>query len=129
MQVIGPLSDPRSHGGDPADAFHVIVPSLPGYGFSIPVREAGWELSRTSRAMAELMRSLGYDRYVALGSDIGAGIIGMMGSVDAEHLIGAHISTDPTALALLGGPIPDPKDDPTLTEGEKRRLQGCGNCS
>jgi len=124
VQMIEQLTNPRAHGGDPADAFHVIIPSLPGYGFSMPLREAGWELSRTSRAMAELMRRLGYDRYAALGSDVGAGIIGMLGSIDGDHLIGAHISTDPTALALLGAPIPDPEDDATLTEGEKGRLRG-----
>ena len=124
MNIIGPLADPRSHGGDPADAFHVVVPSLPGYGYSIPVREAGWELSRTSRAMAELMSRLGYDRYAAQGGDIGAGVAGMLGSFDGEHIVGAHVCTDPTALALLGGPIADPNDDPTLTQGEKQRLQG-----
>jgi pimeloyl-ACP methyl ester carboxylesterase len=124
MNIIGALADPRSYGGDAADAFHVVVPSLPGYGFSIPVREAGWELNRTSRAMAELMNRLGYDRYAALGSDIGAGVVGMLGSIDSDHIIGAHISTDPTALALLGAPIADPNDDPTLTQGEKQRLQG-----
>src|SRR5262245_17555579 len=73
--------------------------------------------------MAALMNGLGYDRYLALGSDIGAGVIGMLGSIDAKHLIGAHISTDPTAIALLGAPIADPKDDPTLTAAEIARLQ------
>jgi epoxide hydrolase len=124
MNVIDQLTNPRAYGGDPADAFHVIIPSIPGYGFSIPVREAGWELNRTSRAMAELMSGLGYDRYVALGSDIGAGIVGMLGNIDGEHLIAAHVSTDPTALALLGAPIADPKDDANLTEAQKARLQG-----
>ncbi len=124
MKIIGPLVDPRAHGGDPTDAFHVVVPSLPGYGFSIPVREAGWELSRSSRAMAALMSRLGYDRYLAQGGDIGAGVVGMLGTIDSDHIIGAHIVTDPTALALLGAPIADPNDDPTLTPGEKQRLQG-----
>jgi epoxide hydrolase len=124
MNIIGPLTDPRAYGGDLADAFHVVVPSLPGFGFSIPVREAGWELDRTSRAMAELMHRLGYDRYVAHGGDIGAGVVGSLGSIDATHIIGAHVCTDPTALALLGAPIVDPNDDPTLTPGEKERLQG-----
>jgi pimeloyl-ACP methyl ester carboxylesterase len=124
MKIIGPLADPRSHGGDPDNAFHVVVPSLPGYGFSVPIREPGWELQRTSRAMAALMSGLGYDRYFGLGSDIGAGVIGDLGLIDAERLIGAHISTDPTALALLGGPIGDPNEDPSLTEEEKQRLLG-----
>jgi len=122
MNIIGPLAEPRSYGSDTADAFHLVVPSLPGYGFSIPVREAGWELNRTSRAIAELMSRLGYTRYVAQGGDIGAGVIGMLGSIDSDHIIGAHISTDPTALALLGPPISDPNDNPMLTQGEKQRL-------
>ena len=124
MTFIGPLTDPRAYSDDAADAFHVVVPSLPGYGFSIPLREAGWEISRTSRAMAELMSRLGYDRYGAQGGDIGAGVIGMLGSNDSDHMIGAHISTDPTALALLGAPIADPNDDPALTPGERARWQG-----
>ena len=123
MKIIEPLTNPRAYGGDPADAFDVVIPSLPGYGFSIPLREAGWELNRTSRVMVELMRRLGYERYLALGSDIGAGVIGMLGSIDSEHIIGAHISTDPTALALLGGPIDDPDQNPALSEGEKQRLR------
>ena len=124
MRIIGPLTDPRAYGGDPADAFQLVAPSLPGFGFSIPIEEAGWDLSRTSHAMAELMTRLGYDRYIAHGSDIGAGVVGMLGSIDSDHNIAAHVNTDPTALALLGGPIADPNDDPALTLGEKARLQG-----
>lgn len=124
LNVIGPLADPRAHGGDPAQAFHVVVPSLPGFGFSMPVRQPGWDLTRTSHAMIELMSRLGYDRYVAHGADIGAGIAGMIGSYDAAHLIGMHIATDPTGLALLGPPIDDPDADPSLTEGEKARMRG-----
>src|SRR5829696_3835258 len=60
MKIIGPLTDPRAHGGDPADAFHVVAPSLPGYGFSVPVRHTGWDMPRIPRAWAELMRRLGY---------------------------------------------------------------------
>lgn len=122
MKIIDPLVNPRAYGGDGADAFHVVIPSLPGYGFSIPLREAGWDLSRTSHAMAELMQRLGYSRYLALGSDIGAGVIGMLGSIDGEHLVAAHISTDPTALALLGAPIADPELDSTLTQEQRARL-------
>jgi pimeloyl-ACP methyl ester carboxylesterase len=124
MQMIGPLTDPRAYGGDPADAFHLVIPSLPGFGFSIPVRAAGWELHRSSYAMAELMRRLGYDRYFAQGGDIGAGVVGTLGSIDAAHIMGVHANTDPTSLALLGAPIADPEDDPALTEGEKARWRG-----
>src|SRR5215207_4582931 len=124
MNIIGPLTNPRAYGGKPSDAFHVVIPSLPGYGFSIPLQDAGWELNRTGRAMAELMSRLGYTRYGAQGADIGAGVIGILGANDADHIVGAHIATDPTALALLGGPIADPNDDPNLTPGEKARMQG-----
>lgn len=123
MNLIEPLTNPRADRGDPSDAFDVVIPSLPGHGFSIPLSEAGWELSRTSRAMAELMNRLDYHRYGAQGGDIGAGVIGMLGSDDSAPLIGAHISTDPSSLALLGAPIADPNDDPALTSGEKARWQ------
>jgi epoxide hydrolase len=101
VDLIGPLTDPRAHGGDPADAFHVVAPSLPGFGFSVPLRAAGWESGRTARAWVELMRRLGYERYGAHGGDIGGGISGDLGGLDPDRVVGAHVSTDPTALALL----------------------------
>jgi epoxide hydrolase len=100
--VIGPLSDPRAHGGDPADAFHLVLPSLPGFGFSAPLREPGWEATRTARAWVELMHRLGYERYVAQGGDIGAGVSGMLGAVDPQGVIATHVNTDPLATALIG---------------------------
>src|SRR5919198_1895537 len=72
LDVIGPLADPSAHGGDPADAFHVVCPSLPGYGFSDKPSEAGWNIDRIADAWAELMARLGYDRYGAQGGDWGA---------------------------------------------------------
>ena len=72
LDVIGPLSDPASHGGDAADAFHLVIPSLPGFGFSGPTTDEGWNAARTAAAFAELMRRLGYDRYGAQGGDLGA---------------------------------------------------------
>jgi hypothetical protein len=73
LKVIGPLADPRAHGGDPSDAFHLVIPSLPGYGFSTPVRETGWgNLFRVAQAWAELMSRLGYERYAVQGTDVGA---------------------------------------------------------
>ena len=101
MNMIGPLTNPRTHGGNPADAFHVVAPSLPGFGFSAPLREGGWEAKRTAKAWVELMRRLGYERYGAHGGDIGAGVSGDLSGLDPDHVIGAHVSTDPTALALL----------------------------
>ena len=79
LDVIGPLTDPRAHGGDPADAFHLVIPSLPGYGFSGPTHEAGWNNYAHRRAWAELMRRLGYDRYGAVGNDAGSMIIPELG--------------------------------------------------
>jgi pimeloyl-ACP methyl ester carboxylesterase len=120
--LIGPLTDPRAHGGDPAEAFHVVAPSLPGFGFSRPLREKGWGLGRTTKAFAELMRRLGYDRYFAHGGDIGAGVAGMLASLDAEHVRAVHVASDPTSLALIEGLIP--ADLSGFTEEDKARLEG-----
>ena len=100
-RVIGPLSDPRAHGGDPADAFHLVLPSVPGFGFSSPVREPGWQLARTARAWVELMRRLGYERYVAQGGDIGAGVTGMLGALDPQAVLATHVNSDPLGTALI----------------------------
>jgi pimeloyl-ACP methyl ester carboxylesterase len=124
LKVIGPLTDPRAHGADPADAFHVVAPSLPGYGFSIPASEPGWVLTRMAGAFAELMRRLGYDRYGAQGGDVGAGVAGALGSGDAEHVVGVHVNSDPLAAVAIA-PLPAP-DDPALaeyTEAERAGLE------
>jgi pimeloyl-ACP methyl ester carboxylesterase len=92
LDVIGPLTDPRSHGGDPADAFHVVIPSIPGFGFSGPTAETGWDSNRTARAYAELMRRLGYERYGAQGGDYGAFIAPDLGRVDGGRVIGIHVN-------------------------------------
>jgi epoxide hydrolase len=99
LNVIGPLSDPRAHGGDPADAFHVVAPSLPGFGFSGPTHSTGWGFVRIARAWAELMRRLGYDRYVAQGGDMGGLISPWVGRVDPGHVLGVHVN----ALITLPG--------------------------
>jgi epoxide hydrolase len=104
-RVIGPLSDPRSHGADPADAFDVVVPSLPGYGFSTPVHEPGWgNLFRVAQAWAELMRRLGYDRYAVHGTDVGSGVAGMLALVDADRVVGSHL-TGTLAAMPFGSPL------------------------
>jgi epoxide hydrolase len=95
LDVIGPLSDPEAHGGDAADAFHVVVPSLPGYAFSGPTPERGWHQGRTARAWAVLMDALGYDRYVAQGGDWGYFVTTQLAIVDPEHCIGIHINMAP----------------------------------
>lgn len=121
MDVIGPLTNPRAHGGDPADAFHVVAPSLPGFGFSTPLRETGWGMSRMTKAFAELMSRLGYERYGAHGGDIGAGISGMMGGIDPSHAVAVHVNSDPTAIALLEGVAPD--DVSGFSESQQARLE------
>jgi pimeloyl-ACP methyl ester carboxylesterase len=119
--LIGPLTDPGAHGGDPADAFHVVAPSLPGFGFSSPLLDTGWESTRTAKAWVALMHRLGYERYGAHGGDIGAGVSGDLGIHDPDRVVGAHVNTDPTALALIGGMLPDETED--LTDAQKRRLR------
>ena len=120
VDLIGPLSDPRSHGGDPQDAFDLVIPSLPGFGFSVPVRQTGWEVGRTAAAFAELMTRLGYSRYGAHGGDIGAGVSGRLGATDPEHVVGTIVVTDPGALGLAGETFPIPDH---LTDEERARVE------
>ncbi|RIV40294.1 epoxide hydrolase family protein [Micromonospora radicis] len=115
LDVIGPLTDPRSHGGDPADAFHLVIPSLPGFGFSGPAAP-GWKPSRIARAWAELMRRLGYDRYLAQGGDAGAVISMELGRVDPEHVAGVHVNM------LMTFPSGDPAELTELSESDQERL-------
>lgn len=105
QKVIGPLTDPRSHGGAPADAFHVVVPSLPGYGFSNPIGEGGFNLFGVAQMWAELMSRLGYERYAAHGTDVGSGVAGILPMVDAAHVIGIHLA-GVSAAVPFGDPIP-----------------------
>ncbi|GGS96781.1 microsomal epoxide hydrolase [Planobispora rosea] len=118
LDVIGPLTDPRAHGGDPADAFHVVIPSIPGYGFSRPVTDQGWNIRRIAQAWAVLMSRLGYERYGAQGGDWGSGISRDLGVVDAEHVIGVHLNF------LLTFPSGAPGELDGLTEAERERLKG-----
>ena len=91
-KVIGPLTDPVAHGGVAADAFHVVCPSLPGYGWSDRPTRAGWKVPRIARAWAELMARLGYDRYGAQGGDWGASVTTSIGEQDPEHVLGIHLN-------------------------------------
>jgi microsomal epoxide hydrolase len=116
LDVIGPLSDPRAYGGDPADAFHLIIPSLPGYGFSMPITERGWDLRRIARAWKVLMARLGYDRYGAQGGDWGAGVACDLGLIDPGRVIGVHLNY------LLTLPTDIPEDTAELTDVERSRL-------
>ncbi|HWC38207.1 MAG TPA: epoxide hydrolase [Acidimicrobiales bacterium] len=113
-KVIGPLTDPAAHGGDPADAFHVVCPSLPGYGFSDKPARHGWDVHRIARVWAELMGRLGYRRYGAQGGDWGAAVTTSLGHQDTDHLAGIHLNM-PVAF-------PDPNSMGDLTEAEQATL-------
>ncbi|MEO3925946.1 epoxide hydrolase family protein [Micromonosporaceae bacterium B7E4] len=116
LDVLGPLHDPRQHGGDPADAFHLVVPSIPGFGLSGPLTEPGWDVGRVARAWTELMRRLGYRRYGAQGGDWGHAISRELGILDPEHVVGVHLNT------LLTLPSGDPAEEAALTEADRARL-------
>ena len=111
--MIGPLTNPGAHGGDPADAFHLVLPSIPGYGFSGPTLEPGWDVPRIARAWDELMTRLGYERYGAQGGDWGAMISRELGISAADRVIGVHLN-----MLSPQGPL----DEPDLSDEERRRL-------
>src|SRR6185437_10929329 len=92
LDVIGPLTDPVAHGGAPEDAFDVVIPSIPGYGFSSQPTEVGWNSGRVAAAWAELMNRLGYTRFVAQGGDQGAGVTDAMGRQAPDGLLGVHFN-------------------------------------
>ena len=100
LETVGPLTDPTKYGGTAADAFHLVLPSLPGYGFSGEPAELGWDAGRIARAWAELMRRLGYTRYVAQGGDVGALVTDAMGRQAPEGLVGIHLSLLAGALGI-----------------------------
>jgi pimeloyl-ACP methyl ester carboxylesterase len=100
LDTVGPLTDPTAHGGTPEDAFHLVLPSLPGYGFSGQPTELGWENGRIARAWAELMGRLGYTRYVAQGGDVGAAVTDAMGRQGPQGLLGIHVNLLALAIGL-----------------------------
>lgn len=116
LDVIRPLADPRAHGGDPADAFDVVVPSLPGFGFSGPTREKGWHVPRVARAWAELMSRLGYDRFGAQGGDWGSAVSRMLGDTAPERVVGVHLNYLPTPPPPNGLAGLSPHDQARLAE-------------
>lgn len=113
LDVIGPLTEPG------ADAFHVVVPSLPGFGFSTPLSGPDWELARTTDAFAELMTRLGYDRFAAQGGDIGAGVTGRLAALYPDRVVGTHVNSDRGTIALAGEQLPLPDN---LSEAEQSEL-------
>ncbi|MBE8470176.1 epoxide hydrolase family protein [Streptomyces justiciae] len=92
LDIVGPLTDPAAHGGDPADAFHVVVPSIPGFGLSGPPADTGWDVGRIARAWDELMRRLGYERFGAQGGDWGSAISRALGRVCPDRVVGVHLN-------------------------------------
>jgi epoxide hydrolase len=118
--VIDSLVDPVAHGGTEADAFHVVVPSLPGFGFSAPLAGEGWGSRRMAEALAELMARLGYERYGAQGGDYGAFVAPDLGRVDAEHVIGIHVNAATMGFIPFGDVSEE--DKASLSEVERARL-------
>lgn len=119
VDVIGPLSDPMAHGGDPADAFHLVIPSLPGFGFSGPVAEAGWTIERIAKAWAELMHRLGYERYGVQGGDIGGAVSPEVGRTAPDQVVGVHVNGAPGLP-----PLPRAEAElASLTELERDRVR------
>jgi pimeloyl-ACP methyl ester carboxylesterase len=128
LDVIGPLTDPTAHGGAAEDAFHLVLPSLPGYGFSGEPEELGWDPGRTARAWAELMHRLGYSSYVAQGGDVGAAVTDAMGRQAPEGLLAIHTNLLVTALsgANLASDEPSEEERAALAALATVRASGFG---
>jgi pimeloyl-ACP methyl ester carboxylesterase len=124
LETIGPLTDPTPHSGNAEDAFHLVLPSLPGYGFSREPAELGWDLARTARAWAELMRRLGYTHYVAQGGDVGAGVTDAMSRQPPEGLIGVHTNL---LVPALNGPMPTNTDEERSAAAQLATFSRSGN--
>jgi epoxide hydrolase len=125
LDIIEPLTDPRAHGGDPAEAFHLVIPSIPGFGFSGPTLEAGWSGQRIATAFTELMRRLGYDRYGAQGGDVGAGVSPDLGRVAPDRVVGVHVNA--ATIGFMPFPPLDEAELAQLTDSEQARVQRIGD--
>ena len=124
LDSVGPLTDPTAHAGSAEDAFHLVLPSLPGYGLSGEPAEVGWDLGRTARAWVELMRRLGYTRYVAQGGDVGAGVTDAMGRLAPEGLVGIHTNL---LVPALGGTMPTDTDEERAAAAQIATFGQSGN--
>jgi pimeloyl-ACP methyl ester carboxylesterase len=124
VDSVGPLTDPPAHGGRAQDAFDLVLPSLPGYGFSAEPTETGWNLGRIGRAWAELMHRLGYTRYVAQGGDVGAGVTDAMGRQAPDGLVGIHTNL---LAPALGGPQSTDTDEERAAAGQLAEFTATGN--
>jgi epoxide hydrolase len=116
LELVGPLTDPAAHGGDPADAFHLVIPSLPGFGFSGPVAEPSLSYGRIAAVLVELMARLGYDRYGVQGGDVGAFVAPEVGRQAPGQVVGVHVN------ALVTFPSGDPAELADLTGAEQQRM-------
>jgi pimeloyl-ACP methyl ester carboxylesterase len=125
LETVGPLTDPTAHGGDAEDAFHLVLPSLPGYGFSGEPTELGWESGRVGQAWAELMNRLGYTRYVAQGGDVGAVVTDAMARQAPEGLLGVHINLL-TAALLIADQLPKESEQERAALGALAEFQESG---
>jgi pimeloyl-ACP methyl ester carboxylesterase len=123
LESIGPLTDPTAHGGRAEDAFHLVLPSLPGYGFSSEPAELGWNVGRVAQAWAELMRRLGYSRYVAQGGDVGAAVTDTMGRQAPEGLLGIHMNL---LVTVLAGPPPAESEEERAAAGQLATFRESG---
>ncbi|GGD79074.1 epoxide hydrolase family protein [Paenibacillus nasutitermitis] len=125
LDLIGPLTDPTSYGGDAADSFHLVIPSIPGFGLSGPTTEVGWTSARAAKALAELMTLLGYERYGVQGGDMGAMIAPELGRIAAPRVVGVHVN----AATMGFVPFGRVEDEvfAKLTEAEKVRLARLGH--
>jgi pimeloyl-ACP methyl ester carboxylesterase len=117
VDLIGPLTNPREHGGDPTDAFHLVIPSVPGVGFSGPTKEPGWDTRRIARAWVKLMARLGYDRYGAHGNDLGSQVSPEVGRLDPDHVVGVHVTQ------LFAFPSGDASEFANLSEEDQAALR------
>ncbi|KAB2340777.1 epoxide hydrolase family protein [Actinomadura rudentiformis] len=120
LDVIGPLTDPRSHGGDPGDAFHLVIPSMPGFGFSGPVKETGWNIGRVAQAYKELMSRLGYEKYGTQGGDMGAFVAPALGKAATENVVGVHVNAATYGFIPYGDVSEE--ELATFSEVEKERM-------
>ena len=126
LETVGPLTDPTAHGGSAGDAFHLVLPSIPGYGFSAEPAELGWYAGRVAQAWAELMRRLGYTRYVAQGGDQGAAVTDAMGRQAPGELAGIHMNLLVTALGGAAMPAETDQERAALEQTKAFRATGFG---
>jgi pimeloyl-ACP methyl ester carboxylesterase len=124
LDTVGPLTDPTAHSGDTEDAFHLVLPSMPGYGFSNEPTDLGWNVGRVAQAWAELMRRLGYTRYVAQGGDVGAAVTDVMGRQAPEGLLGIHVNV---LVRVLGVPLRTESDEERAAQAQLDTFTASGS--